>query len=238
MGFKARSNQSQKLLDLLREHYWENINIKRRNRIHHVEYGYETHINQQAQDALKRIYTTTAKHVRFAPDCVIIQRVSQEEEPVVLVEYKVTTTPKYTLRDRQWDSGQIEADAWDNYLNLNGAGILCAILMYVSYHERPLLCGYPDDGWLTAPRTKVETQTRRGSGTDYCNVDLRKICTFSEFMHSEFQVSKEISGPLVTKVLDAAKGERLLHTNHHEDSLYREGHETGFNWNRTSHSVD
>lgn len=230
MGFKARSNQSQKLLGLLQEHYWESINIKRRNRIHHVDYGYETHIDQQAQDALKRIYTTTAKHVRFAPDCVIIQRTSQKEEPVVLLEYKVTTTPRYKLMDNQWDSGQIEADAWENYLNLNKAGLRCAVLIYVSYHERPLLCGYPDNEWITQGRTRVETQTTTGSGTDYCNVNLRKIPTFSEFMYSEFGVSTETSEPLVAKVLDIAKTENLLRTRHHRDSAYRGGHETGFNW--------
>lgn len=233
MGFKTRSNQSQKLLDLLREHYWGNINIKRHNRIHHVEYGYETHLEEEAQEALKRIYTTTAKHVRFAPDCVIIQRASRKEEPVVLLEYKVTTTPRYTLADDQWNSGQIEADAWDNYLNLNRAGVRCAILMYVSYHERPLLCGYPNDEWLTQGRRRVETQTITGSGTDYCNVDLRKICTFSEFMYREFQVPKETSEPLVVKVLDFAKKEELLRTKHHGNSIYRNRREykTGFNWN-------
>lgn len=230
MGFKNRSNQSQKLLDLLREHYWENINIKRSNRIHHVDYGYETHINQQAQEALKKIYTTTAKHIRFAPDCAVIQRTSQKDEPAILLEYKVTTTPKYNLEDDQWNSGQVEADAWDNYLNLNGAGVLCALLMYVSYHERPLLCGYPDNEWITQPRTRVTTQTRKGSGTDYCNVDLGKIPTFSEFMHSEFQVPLETSEPLIEKVLNIAKVERLLYTKHDERSLYKRGYETGFNW--------
>lgn len=229
MGFSDRTGKSNKLIELLIEHYWNAPVIQTAHRIFHEPYGYETHISTTAQTALKRIYTATAKHIRFTPDYIVGQAgASTAQNPVVLLEYKVTTTPRYTLRDSQWDSGQIEADAWENYMNLVGAGIRVALLIYCPYHSRPLLCEFPDDNWLTQSRSAVQS-TNTGSRTDYCNITLSRLRTFSEFMEQEFNVLAATSQPLIKIILDAAKTDPLLQISHASSSSYG-GNKAGFNW--------
>jgi len=228
MSFTDRTGKADRLLQLVTAHYWNAATIKQQYRIFHEPYGYETHISAQAQDVLKRIYTKTAKHIRFTPDYVVGQAGSRAPEPVVLMEYKVTTTPRYTLRDLQWDSGQIEADAWDNYMNLTSSGLRVAILVYCPYHARPLLCDFPNNDWLTQARSVVQ-QSQTGSRTDYCNISLPKIRTFMDFMDAEFSVPVDTSIPLVKSVLDLAKTDPLLAITHANASAYKDK-VAGFNW--------
>lgn len=228
MDFSNRTQKANKLIELLNEHYWCTQGIQDTNRIFHESYGYETHVSDLVKTELRHIYTTTVKHIRFTPDCIVGQTNSRAPEPVLLLEYKVTTTPRYTLKDDQWNSGQIEADAWDNYTNLMKIRVQIAVIIFCPYHPRPLLCDFPDSGWLTNPRTQV-MQSTSGSRTDYCNIDLRKLRTFTEFMSAHFAVPKATSDPLVKNFLDIAQKETLLQTTHDYKSIYKD-HKTGFNW--------
>ena len=229
MSFTDRTDKANRLLELLTTLYWSSYPIKDERGIFHEPYGYETHLSAQTRDVLKRMYTKTAKHIRFTPDYVVGQSGSNAPEPVVLIEYKVTTTPRYTLGKRQWDSGQIEADAWDNYINLANSGVRVAILIYCPYHSRPLLCDFPNNDWLTQARSAVQ-QSQTGSKTDYCNINLSKIRTFNDFMEDEFEVPLTVSAPLVKAVLDSAKTEDLLKITHADASPCK-NIVTGFNWN-------
>lgn len=179
MPFSERAAKSNKVIEILQKYYWDSPEIKKLG-IFHEPYGYETHISQDTQNILKQIYTKTAKHIRFTPD-YIIGRINFNLEPVVLLEYKVTTTPRFSLNDKQWNEGQIEADAWDNYINLINAGIGVAILLYCPYHPRPLLCDFPNNKYITKARNNVR-QTMNGSGTPYCNIDLSAMGNFDDFM--------------------------------------------------------
>lgn len=228
MGFSDRTEKSSKLIELLTTNYWKKLAAHPNKQIFHEPYGYETHISPGAQKALKAIYTTTGKHIRFTPDYIVGQNGSNAADPAILMEYKVTTTPRYKLEEAQWNSGQIEADAWDNYMNLVAAGVCVAIVIYCPYHPRPLLCDFPETAWVTHARRKVQ-QTGTGSGTDYVNVNLLKLRTFTEFMASHFSVPDTTSKPLVKTVLDAAKLDPLLQTTHAAKSNYA-GNKTGFNW--------
>lgn len=178
MSFADRTGKSNRLIELLNEHYWNNSEISQGHKMFHEPYGYETHISPAAQSVLKRIYTTTTKHIRFTPDYIAGRSNLMLTDPVLLLEYKVTTTPRYTLRDGQWDSGQIEADAWDNYMNLISAGVRVALVIYCPYHSRPLLCEFPSSHWLTQSRSTVAS-TYTGSKTDYCNIALPRLRTFA-----------------------------------------------------------
>lgn len=227
MGFLQRSAKSDRLIELLSQYYWNNSIIKQ-NHIFHEIYGYETHISTSVQEILKRIYTKTAKHIRFTPDYIVGQSNSIGIEPIVLIEYKVTTTPRYTLKDKQWDIGQIEADAWDNYINLANAGVKVAILIYCPYHPRPLLCDFPNDTHIIQARQYVQ-RTQFGSGTPYCNINLRALHSFDEFMQTQFNMPLTSSKPLIKQILNISKDDPLLQITHAEKSEYRDK-QTGFNW--------
>lgn len=86
-----------------------------------------------------------------------------------MLENKVTKTPRYSYKDKQWNYGQIVADALENYLNLVSIGICVVVVIYCSYHSTPLLCGFPDKNWIYGQRQKFFLST--GSGTDYYNID-------------------------------------------------------------------
>ncbi len=228
MSFSDRNSKADKLLRIISAYYWNSTIIKNQYRIFHEPYGYETHISAQTQNVIKRIYTKTAKHIRFTPDYIIGQSGGSIPDPVILLEYKVTTTPRYTLRDLQWDTGQIEADAWDNYLNLSNSGLKVAILIYCPYHSRPLLCDFPNSNWITKYRSAVQL-SQTGSKTDYCNISLPQIRTFIDFMASEFAIPIDVSRPLVKVILDIAKTEQLLAITHADNSNYKDKI-VGFNW--------
>jgi hypothetical protein len=228
MSFADRIGKSNRLIELLKEHYWDDPQISQGQKMFHEPYGYETHISPAVQSVLKQIYTTTSKHIRFTPDYIVGRSGVQLQKPVLMLEYKVTTTPRYTLRDRQWDSGQIEADAWDNYMNLINAGVDVALVIYCPYHSRPLLCEFPNDQWLTQSRSAVAS-THTGSRTDYCNIALPKLRTFVEFMEQEFMVPAAISHTLVKPMLDKARIDPALQISHASTSPYLD-RKSGFNW--------
>ena len=222
-SFEERIAIANSLVTALTQNFWDKV---KHHGILHVPYGYEHHVPESVQNRLKRIYTTTARHIRFTPDYFIVTN-----NKVFLLEYKVMKTPRYSEGERQWDIGQMEADAWENYRNLQRANIEIAILIYCPYHSRPLLCGYPDDDWIIRERTQVITT--RGSGTPYVNIDLLKIEIFDHFVAEEMGIShSEIETLLDHSFFDDLRNNPLLQTTHHPRSPYANHGEyaTGFNW--------
>lgn len=223
-GFNYRTETSNVLIHLLKDYYWNYL----KNVIVHYEYGYETHIDPSVQNLLRLRQSNTAKHIRFAPDFLVFNKTQPELD--FLFEYKVTKTPRYTFKENQWNYGQIEADAFENYMNLLSAGINVAVVIYCPYHSRPLLCGIPSNDWIYSNRQR--TINSQGSGTDYYNIDLLKIPTFEDFMNDQLKV------PLATSKLilnfnfyNVLKNDPILQTTHYYKSIYNKpGFATGFNW--------
>jgi len=230
MSFTDRTAKSNRLIELLKEYYWDTPQISQEQGMFHEPYGYESHISLEIQNVLKRMYTITSKHIRFTPDYIVGRSGMELPEPVLLLEYKVTTTPRYTLGEGQWVSGQIEADAWDNYMNLMNVGVCVALVVYCPYHSRPLLCDFPNDQWLTQGRRAV-TSTNKGSKTDYYNIILPKLRTFVEFMEQQFMVPADTSSALIGGMLDKARNDPALEISHDPKSSYR-NRKAGFNWVR------
>ena len=109
MCFEDRTGKSSKLIELLDECFWNNESIS--SILIQEAYGYEKLLGREIQEILKGTYSLTAKHIRFAPDFLVAKRKKQGDNPVLLLEYKVMSTPRYTFRDTQWDRGQVEAAA-------------------------------------------------------------------------------------------------------------------------------
>lgn len=227
MTFYERTDTANALINELAAAYWEKEEIRTGHSILHIPYGYETHISPQAQNILKRIYTKTSKHIRFTPDFILLQ---EGNHKIFLYEYKVTKTPRYSLGTKQWDYGQIEADAWGNYINLISAGIDIAIVIYCPYHPRPLLCDVVNQNWISTERTKVKSSA--GSGTPYVNVDLREIKTFENFMHVYFNVPLSLSNELLSADLfERLRTNPHLAVTHNSKSPFNNSqYMTGFNW--------
>ena len=206
MALQHLLNQANALIEIVQDSYWSHATIEGYGFLWDG-YGHETHRTHG------------------------MRLTSNARQEGILLYYKTTTTPRYRAGDKQWNIGQVEADQWERYMRLIGEGNKMALLIYCSYHSRPLLCDYPIQNWVVADRRRVMSTTR-GSGTDYCNIDLTKLRTFGRFMADEFGVPEAVSNPLIGSVLEQAKGNPLLQTTHHErsDMHGREDRRTGFNW--------
>ena len=187
MEFQDRSNTSDILTQVVKQHIWDNLPV-----LYHVEMGYETHIPDKVRQALRYVRTATARHVRFAPDFLVVD--SRNPENVYLLEYKCTQTPLYSpYRIKQiakqgnnpslsWeDIGQCESDAFDNYVALSEIGIRVVILNYIAYHERLLLCDFIEN-IEELHRDQVTSATQRGSRTPFVNFDANDMRTLQTFL--------------------------------------------------------
>ena len=226
MEFKDRSEGSDILIDVVRRHIWDRSRL-----LYHVETGYETHIEEDVRSYLRYVRNETARHIRFAPDFLVIER--QKPENVYFLEYKCTQTPLYSPRriaeiaeqagkeSLDWpDIGQCEAEAYDNYMALSEIGVRVAILNYVSYHERLLLCDFVDK--VTALyRDRVTTQTQRGSKTPYINFDVTPMRTLQEFLSEEHPIESHRIQTVFQEI--CSELQQRLQTRHNEKSPLYEG---------------
>ena len=228
MTFNERKTVAEKFIEKLKEHYWEEEEIKALHIIH-FSYGYENYVPEEVRESLKHINSVTSKHIRYSPDFVVIR---EDIGAVFLLEYKVIKTPRYSLKEKQWDIGQIEADAFENYFNLSRAGIDVAILVYCPYHSRPLLCDKIDVNKDFVIRDKTQVKSTLGSGTPYINIDLTKMSTFDIFMEKYFKVDSKITNRLLnSSFYKDLISDESLGIFHHPNSPYKnKKFTTGFNW--------
>lgn len=197
MEFKDRSEGSDVLVEVVNQHIWVRSQL-----LYHAETGYETHIPEEARSYLQYVRNKTALHIRFAPDFLVIER--DKPDNVYFLEYKCTQTPLYSPRriaevaekagresldwqDNWPDIGQCEAEAYDNYVALKKIGVRVAILNYVAYHERFLLCDFVDKV-KELRRYFVTTDTDTGSKTPYINFDVTPMRTLQEFLEEEHPI--------------------------------------------------
>ncbi len=222
-SFLERTTTADLFIRRMKEFYWTSDLIRQYGIVNH-EYGYETHVRETVRELLRYRHSITASFIKYAPDSLLCGR-----DKETLLEYKVTNTPRYTYGERQWDCGQIEAEALDHYLRLCGMGVEVIILLYCPYHSFPILCGKPDREWIISQRQKSNRST--GSGTPYYNLDLCKMKHFDQFMEEYFGIPAPASRPLLGELLKTARNDRELQTHHARGSGYGDGsHQTGFNW--------
>ena len=187
MEFQDRTDASNILIQIVKQHIWDNLPT-----LYHVEMGYETHIPDRVREALRYVRNVTARHVRFAPDFLVVD--SRNPESVYLLEYKCTQTPLYSSyrinqiaeqaerESLSWeDIGQCESDAFDNYVALSEMGIRVAILNYIAYHDRLLLCDFIEN-ITELYRDRVTSATQRGSRTPFVNFDANDMRTLQTFL--------------------------------------------------------
>ncbi len=234
-----RVAQAECLVQIILDKLWTAEQIAEGFGFRHEPNGYEHIVPEDERRTLRQRYDEEALSVRFRPDALVFQG-GEDEGNYVLVEYKATTTPRYTFGSLQWDRGQIEADPWESYLGRVNDGQRLAILNYCSFHPRPLLCDYPAASWQVGGRRRVG-RTTTGSRTDFYNTNLRLMRTFDQFMLDEFRVPRDVSLPLIQNVLAEILVTPLLQTRHDSKSPFfrSRGHQTGFNWHarRRPHQV-
>lgn len=221
-----RVAQAESLVTILLDTYWRTEQISSVFGFRHEPNGYENIVPEAEREALRHRYDEEALKIRFRPDALVLQGGTY-----ILIEYKSTTTPRYTFGYSQWDLGQIEADPWESYLRRIQDGQRLAVLNYCSFHTRPLLCDYPTTRWQVGGRQSVG-RTSTGSWTDFYNTKLLSMRTFDKFMLDEFGVPIEVSLPLVRNALGTIHQTSLLQTRHDRGSPYfgSQKHRTGFNW--------
>ena len=196
MEFQDRAEGSDILIEVLKRHFWN-----KSESLYHVETGYETHIPEEIREVLRYVYNETARHLRFAPDFLVVQK--QDPSNVYYLEYKCTQTPIYSdkriqLIERQSnrqslckpDIGQCEREAFDNYMALSQIGVKVAVLNYIAYHERPLLCDFIGN-IEELHRDEVTTQTQTGSRTPFVNFDATSMRTLQEFLAATHGIRSE-----------------------------------------------
>ena len=172
MSFEERSQASITLIDIVQKHFWDSNVLQP---LYHVEMGYETQeMPEDVREHLRHIRNKTTRHIRFTPDFLIVDK--ENSDNIYYLEYKSTiTTAGYPNR------GQMELDAYDNYAELQRIGVKVAVLNYVAYHDRLLLCDFIENIGVVR-RSKELTQTDTGSGTPYVNTDLNGMRTLLEFL--------------------------------------------------------
>lgn len=221
MEFQDRTEGSDILIQVLRQHFWD-----KSESLYHVETGYETHIPEDIRETLRYVYNETARHLRFAPDFLVVQR--QNPDNVYYLEYKCTQTPIYSenrirlieqrsgRQSLRWqDIGQCEREAFDNYVALSRIGVKVAVLNYIAYHERPLLCDFIEN-IVELHRDEVTTATQTGSRTPFVNFDATSMRTLQEFLAETHSIHSERIATYFENVLSELR--QQLPTRHHRNS--------------------
>ena len=111
--------------------------------------------------------------------------IGKDPDNVYYLEYKCTQTIGYYE-----DRGQIELDAYDNYRALQSIGVKVAVLNYVAYYDRLLLCDFIEN-IEELYRSEGRTQTTTGSGTPYINQALNGMRTLLEFLVDTHGINRD-----------------------------------------------
>lgn len=173
MQFEERSQASITLIDIVNKYFWDSNALQS---LYHVETGYETQeMPEDVREHLRHIRNKTTRHIRFTPDFLIVDK--ENSDNIYYLEYKCTQTIYRDLKNR----GQMELDAYDNYVALHDIGVKVAVLNYVAYHDRLLLCDFIEN-IREVRRSEGLTQTTKGSRTPYVNTDLNGMRTLLEFL--------------------------------------------------------
>lgn len=223
-GFDKRKTKADTLIDIVQRNIWDHFPF-----LQIVEFGYETHIPEDTRQHLQIVYNETARYIRYAPDFFVLDQ--RDPRKVYLLEYKCSQMPIYSnnrirlieraAQKKDLSSERIgiwESDAFDNYYALHKIGVRVAILSYVAYHKRPLLCDFVENV-RELYRAKVRTSTIHGSRTPGVNFDAYSMATLQDFLMREHAIPGEELEQLIAR----AERELLekLPIEHHTESPYR-----------------
>ena len=214
-----RTVKEQLHVDIVNRHIWRNL-----SNILHIQWGFEARVPEDLRECLAGFsveHDKTARHIRFAPDFFVVQR---NPKIVYLLEYKNSQTPLYHPKRiddiskpvgeklRWQDIGQWQTAAHDNYDAIQQTGAKVAMLYYVAYHERLLLCDYVDSV-TELFRDQVRSNTRTGSRTPYMNFDVRHMRTLQEFLVETHGISPDSIAPHINAC--CAELQQRLSVEHH-----------------------
>ena len=194
--FKHLVDNERKLVEVVERYVWNNL-----GGVRHAPYGYETQpkISQEVRDILGRFSVEnnlTARHIRHAPDAFIVQ---QNPQILYLVDYKCMTVPvcddwiieKVSQNAGRCvkadDIGEIHTASYDNYIKLQEIGVKVAILTYIAYHDRFLLCDFIGSIEALDPYEVGDKQTER-NGEPSVNFDVTQMRTLEDFLIEEHRV--------------------------------------------------
>lgn len=223
MAFESLARKERKLVEIVNEHVWDSLEA-----IEHVPWGYETHISQEIRDMLARFSVEddlTARYIRHSPDFFIVQ---QTPDVLYLVDYKCTTVPVWSPniirevsrnagRSVEWpDIGVMHTASYDNYVALQSIGAKVAILTYIAYHERLLLCDFIEN--IDELRRAPVRETEKGSGKDVINFDASQMKTLEEFLEAIHGIGSNSIAPQIQ--LACAELRRLFPIEHDWRSPY------------------
>ena len=202
------------MIEIVTRHVWDSLES-----IEYVPWGYETHVSEEIRDIVTSDSfddDPTARHIRSSPDFFVVQ---QKPDIIYFLECKSTVTPLWS-RNRirklsenaglqlpnellRWeDIGQLQAAAYDNYIALKNfggkvpLGMKVAVLNYVAYHERLLLCDFIEK-ITEIGRYKVSNKNTKGSGEDFINFDVTQMRTFEDFLIEEHGVDPDYITPRI-----------------------------------------
>ena len=222
MEFRDRLNQADALVKIVDNHIWEPLS----ERISIVPFGYETHIPDAIRKQMRFLRTVTSRFIRFTPDYFVLDK--EYLKKIYLLEYKTTQTPIYS-KSRismigraggvpciDWkDIGQMEADAYDNYMAMQSLGVKVAVLNYCAYHSLVLLCDYIENIQLLH-RDKVTTVTQTGSRTPFVNFNCKSMRILHKFIQDEHGIDVGTQ----THMAACEELQRQLPVKHHRNSPY------------------
>lgn len=218
----SRIEKEQLHVDIVKRHIWGNLSNL--GDIQLIQWGFETRVPKEFSECLAGFSVErdlTARHIRFTPDNFVVQR---SQRIVYLLEYKNSQTPLYAESriDRisdaagealRWqDIGQWQTAAHDNYAAIHQTGAKVAILYYIAYHERLLLCDYVDSV-TELFRDQVRSNTQTGSRTPYMNFDVRHMRTLQEFLVDTHSISPDSIAPHINAC--CAELQQRLPVEHH-----------------------
>ena len=200
------------MIEIVTRHVWDSLES-----VEYVPWGYETHVSQE----IRNIITSdsfdddpTSRHIRSSPDFFVVE---QEPDIIYFLECKSTVTPLWSKnrirelsqkagKDLSWeDIGQLEAAAYDNYVALKDLGAKVAVLNYVAYHERLLLCDFIEE-ITEIGRYKVSNKDTKGSGEEFINFDVTQIRTLEDFLIEEHGVDPDYIAPMISSCMSRARG--------------------------------
>lgn len=222
MDFKDRTEGSNILIKVLKQHFWDESES-----LYHVKTGREKNISPEIKEVLQYVYNKTARHLRFTPDFIIMQK--QNPKNVYYLEYRCTQTPLYKPsyidevtkgvdKSIDWqDIGKYEREVFDNYKALNNLGVRVAVLNYIAYHERPLLCDFIEN-IMELHRDTFRAPTQADCRTPFVNFDATSMRTLPQFLVDNHRMSKESITPHFEDVLSKLK--QRLPVIHHQCSPY------------------
>ena len=221
MAFEHLTFKERTLAEIVERYVWNNL-----EGVEHFPYGYETYIPQNIRNILGRFSVErnpTARHIRHAPDALIVR---QNADILYLVDYKSTTVPMWSQRligqisrnagrSVRWqDIGVIHTVSYDNYAKLQEIDVKVAILTYIAYHERLLLCDYIEN--IDELRCAPVAFTDKGSGKDVINFDASQMRSLEEFLVDEHRI---VSGSIAPQIQSAcAELQQLLPVEHDRGS--------------------